>query len=198
MRAISVSENRASASSGVIVSSGSRPAISNGRRTFSITVNAGKSDGDWKANPICSRLSRRKKFISRPKSGNRIGGDKSPTGEDRLYDLKSMGDPVNAAQQSLFVHAGGSAQPPIQTQSPARGAVRRSRSKKERCPVAAGHGPCGRRHVPTSAHERPRRKRNTASAGSRTPRPGVSSCVAGVHDGPHRGGAGLIPSSLSD
>src|SRR5438552_5945090 len=38
--------------------------------------------------------------------GNCVGGKKRPIGEDRLHDLKSMSDPINAVEQSMFVHAG--------------------------------------------------------------------------------------------
>src|SRR5271165_3062201 len=32
--------------------------------------------------------------------------DERPVGEDRLTDLKAVGDPIDAAEQGLFVHAG--------------------------------------------------------------------------------------------
>src|SRR6516164_6045340 len=42
-----------------------------------------------------------------PVGGNCIGGKKLPTWEDLLHDLKTMSDPIDAAEQSTFVHAGG-------------------------------------------------------------------------------------------
>ena len=40
-----------------------------------------------------------------------VGGDgvwrlKRPVGEDRLHDLKAVGDPIDAMDERLFVHAG--------------------------------------------------------------------------------------------
>jgi hypothetical protein len=41
-----------------------------------------------------------------PVGGDCIGGEKRPIGEDRLHDLKAMSDPINAADEIMFVHAG--------------------------------------------------------------------------------------------
>src|SRR5208337_2952261 len=60
-----------------------------------------------------------------------IGGKKRPMGEDRLDDLKTMGDPVNAAEQSLFVHAGG----------------RRSRQSKHNLRLETRFGQAAQRNV---------------------------------------------------
>jgi hypothetical protein len=58
-------------------------------------------------------------------ANNCIGGKKRPIGEDRLHDLKSVRDPIDAAEQRLLVHSRD--RRGRQTRSPARCAAPPSR-----------------------------------------------------------------------